>query len=172
MHMLRQAGLTSLKLSEKPAAATSLDLSEMEEDAQPLSQIARYGLWSMVYGLWSMVYGLWSMVNGQWSLVNGHWSMVIGQWSLVNGHWSMVIGQWSMVNGQWSMVNGQWSMVYGLWSMVYGLCLCPLSSYFCASKDGNVQKNQTGVFRTNCIDCLDRTNVVQSLLGKRMLLIQ
>jgi len=25
---------------------------------------------------------------------------------------------------------------------------------------------QEGVFRTNCIDCLDRTNVVQGMLGK------
>jgi len=28
---------------------------------------------------------------------------------------------------------------------------------------------QTGVFRTNCIDCLDRTNVVQSMLARRNL---
>ena len=33
----------------------------------------------------------------------------------------------------------------------------------------NVQK---GVFRTNCIDCLDRTNVVQSMLAKKSLLTQ
>lgn len=31
---------------------------------------------------------------------------------------------------------------------------------------GNTQKHQEGVFRTNCIDCLDRTNVVQGLLAK------
>ena len=31
---------------------------------------------------------------------------------------------------------------------------------------------QTGVFRTNCIDCLDRTNVVQSVLAKRSLQAQ
>ena len=31
---------------------------------------------------------------------------------------------------------------------------------------------QQGSFRTNCIDCLDRTNVVQGLLGKRILHIQ
>ena len=31
---------------------------------------------------------------------------------------------------------------------------------------------QQGVFRTNCIDCLDRTNVVQSMLGRRSLLAQ
>ena len=26
---------------------------------------------------------------------------------------------------------------------------------------------QIGVFRTNCIDCLDRTNVVQSIIARR-----
>lgn len=35
-------------------------------------------------------------------------------------------------------------------------------------RDGNVTL-QEGVFRTNCIDCLDRTNVVQSMLAKRSL---
>ena len=38
-----------------------------------------------------------------------------------------------------------------------------------ARRDGAVISNQTGVFRTNCIDCLDRTNVVQSMLAKRSL---
>ncbi|XP_066909129.1 phosphatidylinositol-3-phosphatase SAC1 isoform X2 [Halyomorpha halys] len=32
--------------------------------------------------------------------------------------------------------------------------------------DGTVISQQEGVFRTNCIDCLDRTNVVQSLLAR------
>ncbi len=36
-------------------------------------------------------------------------------------------------------------------------------------KDGPVMSLQDGVFRTNCIDCLDRTNVVQSLLARRNL---
>jgi hypothetical protein len=27
-------------------------------------------------------------------------------------------------------------------------------------------KRQVGIHRTNCIDCLDRTNVVQGLLGR------
>jgi inositol-1,4,5-trisphosphate 5-phosphatase len=30
-------------------------------------------------------------------------------------------------------------------------------------------QQQTGVFRTNCLDCLDRTNVVQTLFGKELL---
>jgi len=35
-----------------------------------------------------------------------------------------------------------------------------------------LRKKQRGVFRVNCIDCLDRTNVVQGLLAKRMLRTQ
>ncbi|KAI9866695.1 MAG: hypothetical protein M1830_005918, partial [Pleopsidium flavum] len=35
--------------------------------------------------------------------------------------------------------------------------------------DGQVQKTQSGVLRTNCMDCLDRTNVVQSACGQRAL---
>ncbi|KAJ3443316.1 phosphatidylinositide phosphatase sac1 [Anaeramoeba flamelloides] len=37
------------------------------------------------------------------------------------------------------------------------------------STDLQIQKQQTGTFRTNCIDCLDRTNVVQSLIERRTL---
>eukprot|EP00088_Acartia_fossae_P049587 TRINITY_DN5474_c0_g1_i2.p1 TRINITY_DN5474_c0_g1~~TRINITY_DN5474_c0_g1_i2.p1 ORF type:complete len:593 (+),score=84.96 TRINITY_DN5474_c0_g1_i2:28-1806(+) len=37
------------------------------------------------------------------------------------------------------------------------------------SKQGVAIKKQLGVFRTNCIDCLDRTNVVQSMLARRNL---
>lgn len=45
--------------------------------------------------------------------------------------------------------------------------------YFCAiptSNEGwNVLRIQRGVIRTNCMDCLDRTNVVQSIFGRYML---
>lgn len=44
--------------------------------------------------------------------------------------------------------------------------------YFCVRKDGYAISTQNGTFRVNCIDCLDRTNVVQGLLAKRTLLIQ
>ncbi|KAI8432534.1 hypothetical protein MSG28_013531 [Choristoneura fumiferana] len=37
------------------------------------------------------------------------------------------------------------------------------------SRGGSVLLRQSGVFRTNCVDCLDRTNVVQSLLARRQL---
>jgi hypothetical protein len=42
-------------------------------------------------------------------------------------------------------------------------------SYFAVKSTGELQCQQTGVFRTNCIDCLDRTNVVQNLFAKRIL---
>ncbi len=37
--------------------------------------------------------------------------------------------------------------------------------FFLADGDPSTLKRQRGVFRTNCMDCLDRTNVVQSLLA-------
>lgn len=42
-------------------------------------------------------------------------------------------------------------------------------SVFHIRRDGTMLSQQNGVFRTNCIDCLDRTNVVQSMLAKRSL---
>ncbi|XP_052060414.1 phosphatidylinositol-3-phosphatase SAC1-like isoform X1 [Mytilus californianus] len=42
-------------------------------------------------------------------------------------------------------------------------------NYFMMQKDGTVLSQQVGIFRTNCIDCLDRTNVVQSLIAKVVL---
>ncbi|KAF7268605.1 hypothetical protein GWI33_018295 [Rhynchophorus ferrugineus] len=41
--------------------------------------------------------------------------------------------------------------------------------YFLILRDGTLSSLQEGVFRTNCIDCLDRTNVVQSMLAHRNL---
>ncbi|KAJ8448315.1 LOW QUALITY PROTEIN: hypothetical protein Cgig2_021943 [Carnegiea gigantea] len=38
--------------------------------------------------------------------------------------------------------------------------------YFLIDKDGNVLEEQRGVIRSNCIDCLDRTNVTQSYLAR------
>ncbi|XP_025115480.1 phosphatidylinositide phosphatase SAC1-like [Pomacea canaliculata] len=41
--------------------------------------------------------------------------------------------------------------------------------YFHQNRDGFVVSQQCGVFRTNCMDCLDRTNVVQGLIGREVL---
>ena len=37
---------------------------------------------------------------------------------------------------------------------------------FTVMEDGKIKKKQSGVLRTNCMDCLDRTNVVQSACGQ------
>ncbi|XP_015043580.2 phosphatidylinositide phosphatase SAC1 isoform X1 [Drosophila pseudoobscura] len=42
-------------------------------------------------------------------------------------------------------------------------------AFYHSFDDGRLVSTQTGVFRTNCIDCLDRTNVVQSMLARRSL---
>ncbi|TMW61951.1 hypothetical protein Poli38472_009444 [Pythium oligandrum] len=44
--------------------------------------------------------------------------------------------------------------------------------YFSKGPDGKVLTTQSGVVRTNCMDNLDRTNVVQSLFARRSLLLQ
>uniref|UniRef100_A0A8C2ZFV6 SAC1 like phosphatidylinositide phosphatase b n=1 Tax=Cyclopterus lumpus TaxID=8103 RepID=A0A8C2ZFV6_CYCLU len=44
--------------------------------------------------------------------------------------------------------------------------------YFLVDADGKVMLTQEGTFRSNCMDCLDRTNVIQSMLAQRSLQLQ
>ncbi|TYG74179.1 hypothetical protein ES288_D04G162000v1 [Gossypium darwinii] len=44
--------------------------------------------------------------------------------------------------------------------------------YFLIDKDGKILEEQRGIIRSNCIDCLDRTNVTQSYLAQQTLDIQ
>ncbi|PPJ49710.1 hypothetical protein CBER1_02894 [Cercospora berteroae] len=39
------------------------------------------------------------------------------------------------------------------------------SSAFTVEQDGELKQKQSGILRTNCMDCLDRTNVTQSAVG-------
>ncbi|XP_042387702.1 phosphoinositide phosphatase SAC6-like [Zingiber officinale] len=41
--------------------------------------------------------------------------------------------------------------------------------YFRTNDNGLKVALQTGIVRTNCVDCLDRTNVTQSMIGRKML---
>lgn len=41
--------------------------------------------------------------------------------------------------------------------------------YFLMTEAGEIIEEQKGVVRSNCMDCLDRTNVTQSLLGRKSL---
>ncbi|KAH7519829.1 phosphoinositide phosphatase SAC6 [Ziziphus jujuba] len=43
------------------------------------------------------------------------------------------------------------------------------NGYFLLNEKDEKMKEQLGVVRTNCIDCLDRTNVTQSMIGRKML---
>lgn len=45
-------------------------------------------------------------------------------------------------------------------------------SYFLVDSEGKIVTQQEGTFRSNCMDCLDRTNVIQSLLARRSLQAQ
>ncbi|KAK2117591.1 Phosphatidylinositide phosphatase SAC1, partial [Saguinus oedipus] len=45
-------------------------------------------------------------------------------------------------------------------------------SYFLVDFAGQMVTNQKGEFQSNCMDCLDRTNVIQSLLACRSLQAQ
>lgn len=45
-------------------------------------------------------------------------------------------------------------------------------AFFARAADGTITQVQQGVVRTNCLDNLDRTNVVQSIIGRRSLLMQ
>ncbi|KNA04037.1 hypothetical protein SOVF_203410 [Spinacia oleracea] len=44
--------------------------------------------------------------------------------------------------------------------------------YLLLNEKGEKIEEQSGVVRTNCIDCLDRTNVTQSMIGRKMLELQ
>lgn len=59
--------------------------------------------------------------------------------------------------------------LYGLLSL-NGCIVCV--SYFLVDSDGKTVTQQEGTFRSNCMDCLDRTNVIQSLLARRSLQAQ
>ncbi|KAL0727916.1 hypothetical protein Bca4012_024009 [Brassica carinata] len=44
--------------------------------------------------------------------------------------------------------------------------------YFLVDADGNILEEQKGVIRSNCIDCLDRTNVTQNYMAQKSLNLQ
>ncbi|KAL6519560.1 Fimbrin, actin-bundling protein [Orobanche hederae] len=46
------------------------------------------------------------------------------------------------------------------------------SRYLLLNEKGEKVEGQIGVVRTNCIDCLDRTNVTQSMIARKMLVFQ
>ena len=71
--------------------------------------------------------------------------------------------------------SGRWDRLVGLLEQVTP-SLTDHGYFRAVPIDGEVifrtERVQTGVIRTNCMDCLDRTNVVQSLFGRFMLFRQ
>lgn len=66
--------------------------------------------------------------------------------------------------------KGKWSNLYKLMEIAEEPFRA--QKYFCRQADGRVTEWQVGVLRTNCMDNLDRTNVVQSLFARRSIMIQ
>lgn len=66
--------------------------------------------------------------------------------------------------------KGKWNNLTKLVSMVDDRFRA--QRYFCKLANGAVVSWQVGVIRTNCMDNLDRTNVVQSLFARRSLIMQ
>jgi len=62
---------------------------------------------------------------------------------------------------------------FGFFMMVPKMAHHKITKGFeCSTANSHVVMKQSGVFRTNCMDCLDRTNVVQSMIAKRSLQTQ
>eukprot|EP01039_Chlorochromonas_danica_P001549 gene1548-1687_t len=66
--------------------------------------------------------------------------------------------------------KGKWQNLSKLVSQVDDLFKA--QRFFCKLSSGVVVSWQSGVIRTNCMDNLDRTNVIQSLLARRSLIYQ
>jgi len=54
----------------------------------------------------------------------------------------------------------------------FGHSECKVAIFDDNKRDCIINKEQSGVIRTNCIDCLDRTNVVQSVIARNAMLYQ
>ncbi|OBT57487.1 hypothetical protein VE04_02137 [Pseudogymnoascus sp. 24MN13] len=55
-------------------------------------------------------------------------------------------------------------------SLLFDLLSPSLEKFgYTISRDGSANTRQTGVLRTNCMDCLDRTNIVQSAVARQVL---
>jgi hypothetical protein len=74
-------------------------------------------------------------------------------------------------------VNGQWRQYHSLFlwllQLQISLNLHDYGYFHLQHSEKNKLyeiKKQKGIVRTNCVDCLDRTNVVQSVIAKKILL--
>ncbi len=69
--------------------------------------------------------------------------------------------------------KGKWNNLRKLFTEDNGVSdMFERQGYFCKDASGVVSQWQRGIVRTNCMDNLDRTNVVQSLFARRSLVFQ
>lgn len=82
------------------------------------------------------------------------------------------------IDGQGTKLNFEWFDFHGMCkgmhfenvSLLFDTIGSTLNSYgWTVSQGDQIMQAQSGVLRTNCMDCLDRTNVVQSACGRNML---
>lgn len=85
------------------------------------------------------------------------------------------------IDGQGTKLNFEWFDFHGICkgmhfenvSMLFDTVGSILNGYgWTVSQADQITQAQGGVLRTNCMDCLDRTNVVQSACGRSMLAAQ
>ena len=109
-------------------------------------------------------------------------------WSLLDGAWTW--GRWRAIAVLFAQVGGCNTVLWqealeehGFFARETRLPCAPAmpeQAANCSSgtagdsdrQGGRVHRQQQGVFRVNCVDCLDRTNVAQSVLAFRMALNQ
>ena len=75
-------------------------------------------------------------------------------------------------NGRWDRLGNLLSEVSSLLDSQRYFCAVPCKSNDISSSPWSILQLQNGVVRTNCMDCLDRTNVVQSMFGRYILFQQ
>lgn len=68
--------------------------------------------------------------------------------------------------------KGKWQNLSKLIKIIDDILLPSSNGYFCRLSSGEIISWQNYIIRTNCMDNLDRTNVVQSIIARRSLLLQ
>ena len=64
------------------------------------------------------------------------------------------------------------SSAFSLAAVLHPFGTNQLCGSFLKFSDRTIERMQDGCVRTNCLDCLDRTNLVQSTFATRSLLVQ
>jgi len=92
--------------------------------------------------------------------------------------YAQILNENGGIDGQGTNLDFEWFDFHGVCkgmrfenvSLLFDAIGSRLKSFgWTVSQNNHIVRAQTGVLRTNCMDCLDRTNVVQSACGRDML---